>query len=201
MAELEDTPCKDRIPLWPLWAAIGFPVLLIALEASPIAPNFAFVMLGLPGMLFLWASLGLWALVVTFQSLWRRAWQRAAMSAILPLVMISVGVHPTAFLRFCNNAGDTVHFYVRYPAYRSAVRATPTNGGPKLLTFNLGGMIWASRGFVYDESDEVMRAPSLQSAKWKARAQDSELGCGYGAIPVPGPAALARHWYIASFAC
>jgi hypothetical protein len=25
------------------------------------------------------------------------------------------------------------------------------------------GMIWTSRGFVYDESDEVLRAPSLQS--------------------------------------
>ena len=81
------------------------------------------------------------------------------------------------------------------------VRATQPSGNARLLTINLGGMIWASRGFIYDESDEVVREPSLQSPGWKMRAQDSELGCGYGAIPTPGPLALTRHWYIASFAC
>jgi hypothetical protein len=70
-----------------------------------------------------------------------------------------------------------------------------------LVTINLGGMSWASRGFVYDESDEIMLDPSAQSARWKARAHDSELGCGYGAIPIPGPSAFTQHWYIASFAC
>ncbi len=83
----------------------------------------------------------------------------------------------------------------------SAVRATQCNGEPKLLTFNLGGMIWASRGFMYDESDEVVREHFTRSAGWKARAQNSELGCSYGAMPIPGPSALTKHWYLASFAC
>jgi len=81
------------------------------------------------------------------------------------------------------------------------VRAMPPNGNARLMTINLGGMIWASRGFVYDESDEIMQEPSAKSAGWKARAQDSELGCGYGAIPIPGPSAFTQHWYIASFGC
>ena len=122
-------------------------------------------------------------------------------SLVLPLVILAVGLHLIEFIHFCNNAGDTVHFYLRRPAYVKVVRATPPNGNAPLVTINLGGMSWASRGFVYDESDEIMRDPSAQSAGWKARAQDSELGCGYDAMPIPGPSAFTRHWYIASFAC
>jgi hypothetical protein len=81
------------------------------------------------------------------------------------------------------------------------VRATPANGNERLVTINLGGMSWASRGFVYDESDEIIRQPSSQSDGWKARAQESELGCGYGAVRIPGPSAFTQHWYQASFAC
>ena len=123
------------------------------------------------------------------------------MSAVLPLVFIGVGLDFSVFIRFCNNAGDTLHFYAEYPAYREMVRATPRDRNPRLLTIDLGGMIWASRGFVYDESDEIMRKPLLQSASWKARVQNSELGCGYGATPIPGPFAFTQHWYLASFAC
>jgi hypothetical protein len=61
-------------------------------------------------------------------------------------------------------------------------------------------MGWASRGFVYDESDEVLRDPSLQSAGWKDQA-NSELGCGYGAQSFPGHFAFMQHWYLASFTC
>ncbi len=94
-----------------------------------------------------------------------------------------------------------MHFLVKRPSYVEAIRATPPNGEPRLVVFNLGGMIWSSRGFVYDESDEVVREPSRQSSAWKARAQDSELGCGYGAQPMLGSFAFSRHWYLASFAC
>jgi hypothetical protein len=184
-----------------VWVAVGFPLLLIALLATPLATDFFFVMIGLPFLLSAWAILGVWAAFLTFRSLRQRNWRRAITSFILPLVILGVGLRLIGFVHFCANAGDTVHFYLRRPAYVRVVRATQPDGNALLVTINLGGMSWASRGFVYDESDEIMRNPSAQSAAWKARAQYSELGCGYDAMPIPGPSAFTRHWYIASFAC
>jgi hypothetical protein len=186
---------------WPIWAAIGFPILVIGIEATPLAPDFVYVLVGLPALLLVWACLGLWAAFLAIRRLANREWQRAAINTVLPLVLLGVGLHTLAFIRFCGIAGNAVHFYVRYPSYMNAVLAVPTNVEPRLVTFDLGGMSFASRGFVYDESDEIMREPSAQSPSWKAHAQESELECGYDAIPMPGPYTLAKHWYIASFPC
>jgi len=46
-----------------------------------------------------------------------------------------------------------------------------TDGEPRLLVLNRGGMVWASRGYVYDESDEILRQEPLRSARWRARAR------------------------------
>ncbi len=201
MTNLEGSSRRKRTSLWPMWVAVGFPLLLIALEATPLAPDFAFVMLGMPALLIAWAGTGVLAAILSIRRLWQGEWRRAVTSLVLPSVILGVGLHFAGFIRFCNNAGDTVHFYLRRPVYVKMVSATSPNENARLVTINLGGMAWASRGFVYDESDEIMREPSAQSAGWKARAQDSELGCGYGALPIPGPSAFAQHWYIASFAC
>jgi hypothetical protein len=117
------------------------------------------------------------------------------------LVVIGASIHLLAFIHFCNDAGDLLHFLVERPSYLKAIQATPPNGEPRLLIFNLGGMSWSSRGFVYDERDELLRDPSLQSASWKDQAQNSELACGYGAQSFPGHFAFTQHWYLASFAC
>jgi hypothetical protein len=194
------SPSKHA-PFWPLWVALGFPLLLIALEASPIAPNFFFVVMGVPTLLLVWSGLGVWALFITGQWLRNGSWLRAVTSAVLPLAVLFVGFHLSAFVRCCNNAGDVVHFLVVRPTYVEAVRATPPNGQPRLMVFNLGGMSWSSRGFVYDESDEVLREPSLQSSGWKDRSQNTELSCGYYAQPFPGHFAFTQHWYLASFPC
>jgi len=198
------TPNPARIKLialWPLWVAIGFPLLLIILNATPLAPNFVFVMVGLPALLLMWCAVGVIALLLAIRRARQRASIQVAINAILPLVIVCVSLHLMAFIHFCNDAGDVVHFLVRCPSYMETVRATQANGQPRLLIFNLGGMIWASRGFVYDESDEVVREPSQQSSGWKTRAQNSELGCGYGAEAFPGRFAFTRHWYLASFGC
>jgi hypothetical protein len=197
---LEALP-HERLQLWPVWIGIGFPLLLVGLEATPIATDFVFVMIGIPALLLAGAILAFWAAVLAVRCLSHRAWRRGLISAVLPLIALAAGTHPLAFIRFCNNSGDVIHFYVRRPVYMAAVNATPAGEQPRLLTFNLGGMIWASRGYVYDESDEVMKTPSMQTPAWKARASDSELGCGYGAVPIAGPSFLTKHWYIASFAC
>jgi hypothetical protein len=186
---------------WPIWAAVGFPILLVGIEATPLAPNFAYVLFGLPAILLAWACFGIWAAIVMVRRLAHRDWPRAAISAVLPMVVLGAGLRPIVFIRLCGFAGNAVHFYAMYPSYMKEIRAAPTNGEPRLITFNLGGMSFASRGFVYDESDEIMRDPSVQSPGWKARSQESELSCGYGAVPMPGPHAFAKHWYIASFPC
>ena len=192
---------KRHIHLWPIWVAVGFPLLEIALEATPIAPNFAFVMMGLPSLWLMWAISALCAAILAIRWLWKRDWWQAGISTVLPLVVLWAGLNSSTYIRFCNNTGDAIHFYARYPAYARAVSANAQTAEPKLLIFNLGGMSWASRGFVFDESDELMKEPSMQSPGWKVRAMDSELGCGYGAVRMPGPSIYAEHWYIASFAC
>ncbi len=192
---------SSRISFWPLWVAIGLPLLLIVINSSPLAPNFVFVMIGLPALLLAWAALGIFALVITILRLRKRAWRSALISAVLPIVVIGVSINLLGFIHFCNNTGDIVHFLVRRPSYLKAIEATPPNGRSRLLVFNRGGMSWSSRGFVYDESDEVLRDPSLQSPGWKDEAQNSELGCGYGAQSIPGHFAFTQHWYLASFAC
>ncbi|HEX4808622.1 MAG TPA: hypothetical protein VH325_06825 [Bryobacteraceae bacterium] len=193
---------KGDIQLWPLWLAIGCPLLLIALNSTPISPDLVFVLIGVPALVLIWACMGVCAAILTLRWLRQRAWLQAMIGAVLPLVVLGVSLHLFAFIHFCNDAGDIVHFLVMRPLYLKTIRATPPNGEARLLTFNLGGMIWASRGFVYDESDEVLRAPSLQTPAWKARAQNSELSCeGYYARPFPGHFAFARHWYLVSFPC
>jgi hypothetical protein len=195
------TSLAKVLRFWSVWAAVGFPILLVGIEATPLAPDFAYVLIGLPALLLVWACLGLWAAIIAIRRLAHRDWQRAVISAVLPLVVLGAGLHFWAFIHACGIAGNAVHFYVRYPSYMKAVRATPTNGEPRLITFNLGGMSWASQGFVYDESDEIMRGPSMRSPHWTARSQNSELSCGYGAVPMPGPYTFAKHWYIAWFPC
>ena len=197
-----DAARKSRVKkFWPVWIAAGFPLLLVALNSTPVAPNFIFVMLGIPALLGIWACLGIWALILTVVRMRRREWSRALASAVLPLVILCAGVWFQHFINFCNDGGDVVHFMVERSTYLEEIRASSPNGEPRLLVFNRGGMIWASRGYVYDESDEVVRQEPLRSAGWKARAEKTELGCGYYARPFPGHFSFTQHWYLASFNC
>jgi hypothetical protein len=130
-----------------------------------------------------------------------REWSRAAASAVLPLVILVAGVQFREFIHFCNYGGDVLHFTARRSSYLEAIRAIPPDAEPRLLVFNRGGMVWSSRGYVYDESDEVVRAEPLRSASWRARSVGTELSCGYYAEPFPGHFWFTQHWYIASFNC
>jgi hypothetical protein len=132
MSNLEGSLRGKRTPLWPVWVAVGFPLLLIAFEASPLGPDFFFVMIGMPFLLLAWASSGVWAAFLTVRSLRQHNWRHATASLVLPLVILSVGLYFIGFIRFCNNAGDTVHFYLRRTAYVKVVRATPPNGNGRL---------------------------------------------------------------------
>ena len=187
--------------LWPVWVSIGLPLLLVALNSTPIATDFAFVIIGIPVLLGIWACLGIWALILTVRHIRRREWSRALASAVLPLVILGAGVRFWQLIHLCNDGGDVVHFTVERSSYLEKIRTIPPNGEPRLLVFNRGGMLWASRGYVYDESDEVVRDEPLRSASWRARADNTELSCGYYAQPFPGHFSFTQHWYLASFNC
>ncbi len=72
MSDLKDLPRKESISLWPLWVAIGFPLLLVALEASPVAPDFLFVMMGVPALFCAWSAVAVWAAILTVRRLRKR---------------------------------------------------------------------------------------------------------------------------------
>lgn len=135
--------------------AIGGPTLLVLLRASPIAPSFVYLMIGIPTLLFLWVIAAIFATVIATTSLRQRAWCRAVSAAILPVAVITVLVQPLVLIRLSNLLGDRVHFAVMCPYYLAQATAQPARSGPRLVVFNRGGMIWASIGVVYDEYDEV----------------------------------------------
>lgn len=124
------------------------------------------------------------------------SWRRAISLALLPLVVLAGASAPVAVVRFCNRLGDTLHFELMRGHYLSVVDSMPGGEGPKLKIFNWGGMVWASNGVVYDQSDEVKLPHAKQSAAWRHRANNTELGCGgYSLTPMGG------HFYLADFSC
>ncbi len=190
-----------RRRFWPVWVAVGLPLILAGLNATPIGPDFFFVMMGIPILLAVWAGLGICALVLTVRNMRRREWSRAAVNAVLPLVILGAAGRFWQFIHLCNEAGDVMYFIAERSSYMERIRAVPPDGEPRLLVFDRGGMIWASEGYVYDESDEVVLAHPQQSARWRTRADGTELGCGYSAQPFPGHFSFTRHWYLAFFSC
>ena len=131
--------------LWPVWISIGLPLLLVALNSTPIATDFAFVIIGIPVLLGIWACLGIWALILTVRHMRRREWSRALASAVLPLVILGAGLRFWRFIHLCNDGGDVVYFIAERSSYLEKIRTVPPNGEPRLLVFNRGGMIWASQ--------------------------------------------------------
>jgi len=185
---------RDRIPRVYLALALGIPLAHILLRATPLGSNFIYVMLGMPGLALLLVGTAVWGLFLLARFLMRQEWSRAVISGIPPVAVIVAVMTFPQFLYACNTAGDVLHFFVARPYYDRAVASLPSTR-PRLAVFNWGGMAWASGGLVYDESDEVALPAGRQSAAWKAKAANTELGCGYGIQ------SLWSHYYLASFAC
>ena len=187
---------QSRFPHWLIAIGLGVPLALIVLAASPLGTNFFYVVFGIPVLLFVWVIAGVAALVVSVLSAMRKDWRRCANASVLPIVLLIVALDPVRFVRSCNYIGDVLHFIIEKPYYDRVIAALPPEQRPRLIVFDWGGMIWASSGLVYDETDQVSLPPGRQSADWLARASHSELSCdGYGVQPLWG------HYYLASFPC
>lgn len=187
---------QSRLPRWLLAAGLGVPLALIVLAASPLGTNFFYVIVGIPALLFAWAVAGVGSLIVSVRSAMRKDWRRCVIASALPIVLLVVAVNPIGFVRSCNHIGDVIHFIVAKPYYDRQIAALPVDRGPRLAVFDWGGMVWASSGLVYDETDQVSLPRDRQSADWLAQASHSELSCeGYGVQPLWG------HYYLASFPC
>jgi hypothetical protein len=177
-------------------AAIGFgvPIALIAAAASPLGPNFFYVVAGIPALLLLWVIAGLVALTISIRSAMQKEWRRCVLAVILPVVLLIVAFDPVRFVRSCDYAGDVIHFIAMKSRYDRTIAALPAD--QRLVVFDWGGMSFASHGLVYDETNQVSSPKGSQSADWLAQASHTELSCeGYGIR------ALWDHYYLVDFPC
>jgi len=185
-----------RLSRWLVAIGLGVPLGLVVLAASPLGTNFFYVVIGIPALLFAWAMAGVGALIVSVRSAMRKHWRQCAIASLLPIALIVVALDPVRFVRACNYIGDVAHFIAAKPFYDRQVAALPTGERPRLAVFDWGGMVWASFGVVYDESDQLSLPRDRRSADWLERASHTELSCeGYDAQP------LWDHYYLVSFAC
>ena len=184
---------------WPLWAALSFP--LFALMTETLWPKGSFIWFGFECLLIgPWIGWAAWSAARAAMLGLHRQWPRASVMAVFPLCAAIVWTNTDSLSHGVLDLGDSLHFYLWHADYVRRLEALP-NDGRKLAMFDLGGMIWAGRGILYDETDEVMLPTEKQSADWKARAQNTELFCGAATRPLLGPIGLRRHWYLSSFWC
>ncbi|RBP02451.1 hypothetical protein DFR50_15241 [Roseiarcus fermentans] len=181
---------------WLVTFAFGFPFVLIALAAFPIGSNFAYVLFGIPLLFIVWLIVNAILFKLFVRYLLAKAWRQSLIALAPLLIFVIFAVNPIAFIRLNNHIGDLVHFVVLKRYYDERVAALPNDAGPRLAVFNWGGMIWASHGLVYDESDQVSLPRGRQSTDWVEKARRNELSCeGYSVHR------LWDHYYLASFPC
>ena len=197
MVDTKDSPPQKNLALWPIGCVVTVPSLLVFLDATPLGPNFVYVVIGVPSLLCLWGISAIVASVTLAKFKAKMAARRVLSFAILPVSVLVVACNPFCFVRTCNYLGSVINLAITKPSYMAEIKSLPVGDEPKLLIFNRGGMLWSSEGFIYDESDELSLLPERRSMKWKARAYNTEeLSCGkYSATPLWG------HFYFGAFSC
>jgi hypothetical protein len=184
---------------WPVAWALGVPLLLIAIDLTPLEGNLLFFVMGMPALMGAWAIVAVVAVVKATQAAVRRQWKRVALTAVLPVTVVCVALNFWTFAQFCRTSADLLYWLVMRPFYVADIRRTPTNGLPRVFLRTSSGRYSNSWGYVYDESDQIMS--DGRSAEWNASVDQSPLACPFGAEPIPGPGFLTRHWYSFSSEC
>jgi hypothetical protein len=116
---------------------MGGPALLVVLRASPIASNFLYVIIGVPGLLGIWCKLSIGAAVAAAIALGKRHWRCAVSAATLPAVVLIASLQPMEFIRL-NNL-DIVHYLLMRLYHLVEIAALPASEGPRLAVLDWGG--------------------------------------------------------------
>src|ERR1700729_3332459 len=106
------------------------------------------------------------------------------------------GIAFLPFLYTRNYLGGALRFAMTRSNYDHQVALLPADDKPRVAVFDWGGMIWSSRGVVYDESDEIALPLGQQSAAWRDRAGETELRCRHWHED-----RLWSHYYLVNFLC
>jgi hypothetical protein len=196
-ANMERDPMpQQRLPPVLFYISVGVPLALVLLAASPVGNEFFYVIAGIPLLLTIWLGAACWSLIICIASAMQRGWRSSLKFAVAPIAALIVCFYPVTFVRGAIYLGDVLHFTAAYPYYQRVVAQKAGEGAPRIIVFNWGGMVWASSGVVYDDSDEVSLPAGTQSAKWLASPDLAELGCGgFRARP------LWSHYYLVFFPC
>ena len=157
-------PGPSRLLRWAAAIGLGVPIALIALAASPLGPNFFYVVVGIPALLFLWVIAGLGAFIVSIRSAMQREWRRCVIAAILPVVLLIVAFDPIRFVRSCNYIGDVIHFIVMKSYYDQTIAALPADYRPRLVVFDWGACHglhtgWSTMGPIKSPCREAANPP------------------------------------------
>lgn len=144
-------------------------------------------------LLLAWGALLAWSWIVAFR-------QRRGLAAFICLALpFAVPVTAYQTIPYARYPFDYAHFQVMRSSYDAQVAQLP-NDGERYAEFNWGGMTFASRGVVYDETDEVALPFGRQSTAWKNRMRGTDLTCG-GEGPVGTVMPLGGHYYVTAFGC
>jgi len=187
---------SGREPLLLLILAVGSALALILMDATPLIINFVYPVLALSSTLIVWAVIFVRSANLFIRRADERDWKQSVLPGFLLVTSILIFFNVFSFLRGCNYLGGALRFAVTRSYYEHQVSLLPRDGRPRLAVFNWGGMIWSSRGVVYDESDEIALPLGQQSADWNARARSGELGCGNW-----DARRLSSHFYLVVFPC
>lgn len=151
--------------------------------------------LGLPFFL-LWLSLLVWSIILAIRLLAQERWLIGLTSPVIPVLTFLASWWVMPYVEYPQ---DYEHFRAMRPSYDAAIATLPKDGH-RYDEFNWGGMLFASKGVVYDETDEVGLPFGRQSARWKKRMRPTDLTCG-GEGPIGEVMPLGGHYYVVSFGC
>jgi hypothetical protein len=147
-------------------------------------------------LLLAWAAFTVWFFVVAAKSFRRMAWRSAFLCLFVPFAVPFAAYEATPYIHY---PIDYARFQAMRPSYDAEVARLPKDG-QRFAEFNWGGMLFASRGVVYDETDEVALPYGHQSAAWKSRMKHTDVTCG-GDGPVGNAMPLGGHYYVTAFGC
>lgn len=146
--------------------------------------------------MLLWVCLVIAAAVAAVISLARKRWAEAVALPFIPLVACFATLNVTPYVEYPQ---DYIHFRMMRSSYEATIARQPADGH-RFAEFNWGGMLFASKGVVYDETDEVRLPYGHQSADWKRRMRATDLTCR-GDGPIGDVRPLGDHYYVTSFGC